>query len=185
MEAPVKPDYRIRAARRTHREAPHRGRRPIVGKVFDDAVARTAMRAVDEKGSGRGGIRSESSGRQSSAGRQSRGGTYARFGTAPRQLLPGSRTRQLQRMRSRMSRQNSTVELAGGPSLIFFTRAAIRSGIALGLDHDALARIDDPACEPERGRLAMDEGPETDALHGAAHENARSHSPNRPSQHWV
>ena len=48
--------------------------------------------------------------------------------------------------------------------------------IALGLDHDSLARIDDPAREPERRRLAVDEGPEPDTLHGTAHEDARSHS---------
>lgn len=53
-------------------------------------------------------------------------------------------------------------------------------GIALGLGHDALARIDDPAGEPERHRLAVDEGPEPDTLHRAADEDARPHSLDRP-----
>lgn len=49
VKAPVGRIVVFLLARRTHRETPDRGPRPIVRDVFDDAVAWPAMRAVNKR----------------------------------------------------------------------------------------------------------------------------------------
>ncbi len=177
VEAPVGRIVVFRAAGRTHRKAPHRGPRPIVWNVFDDTVARPAMRTVDERVAVAAVRRIEELGKTIGAGREVRqhlGGRRARRIARPdfEPIIPARCDRaRFDGIDRRIGRRAFTdVAHQRGDPL----------GIALGLDHDPLARIDDPARKPEQRRLAVDEGPEPDTLHGAAYEDAQSYSLDRP-----
>ena len=154
-------------AGRAHREAGHRGGRPVVGHVEHDRVPRPAVRAVGERVAvaavagvvdlgqavGAGGA-VDAHGHVGRAGTVARRRCGSRRGARRRGALGDHRRHPGQRWRRRRP--------AAG--------RARRSGrAALDVDQHAGAVVADGAGQPERHRVPVHEGPEPDALHRAGH----------------
>jgi hypothetical protein len=169
VEAPVGRVVVLGLAGRAHREARHRGRRPVVGHAGDDREARPAVGAVDERVAvaAVGGV--EELGEAGVAGRgvgSDRGvgaPADARADAEPRLARVGDRL--AGHRFDRRERRRVAVQ----------PREEVVDRLALDLDEHAERVVEDEAREVELGRQPVHERAEADALHNSGHTRTDPH----------
>ena len=158
-------------ARRAHREAGHRGRRPVVGEPGGDRVARPAVGAGDER------VPVAAVGRVAQVGQA----VVADGHVGGDERASGG----LLRLADGEARAPGGWEVLGrdvgdqgqGRGVVAESsheRLDVR-GVPLDLGDDALAGVPDRARQVERPGQRVDVRPEPDALHHSAHDDAASH----------
>ena len=170
VEAPAARVRILRRAGRAHPERAHGRVRPVVGQALEDRVARPALGAVDERVAVAPVPRDR--GARAGSRRRAPGRAEARWRRAPARPARRDRERGGRAPVRRAGRQRLHVLHARrgrrlGPERAQEGRYGRRG--AHGADQHALGVVAHPAAQAEAGRHAVDEGPEADALHHAAH----------------